>query len=158
MKFETAVLPSQKAVLPGQKAVFIFGCFSHVWVCHNSIQFAFKDTPPIAKMSIALLFSKSVFLARDGQFTYALTVSYLDLFSHWINCIWDYHRHTSGFNLVFRVPSKMEGVPHLRLRSSLWSSETLSTGMASVSAQQQFMMVKPKDEEDEALMQEYNDP
>lgn len=43
-----------------------------------------------------------------------------------------------------------------RLRSALWSSETLVRGMNSVNNQGSSMLLKPKDEEDQDLLAEYN--
>lgn len=44
-----------------------------------------------------------------------------------------------------------------RLRSALWSSETLVHGMNSVNNQgSSMLLLKPKDEEDEDLLAEYN--
>ena len=45
-----------------------------------------------------------------------------------------------------------------RLRSALWSSETLVHGMRNVNNQSCSMMLKPKDEEDGDLVNEYNAP
>lgn len=42
-----------------------------------------------------------------------------------------------------------------RLRSALWSSETLVTGMKSVKGQQFSMMTLVKDEQDKELALEY---
>lgn len=43
-----------------------------------------------------------------------------------------------------------------RLRSAFWSSETLVRGMNSVNNQGSSMLLKPKDEEDQDLLAEYN--
>ncbi len=43
-----------------------------------------------------------------------------------------------------------------RLRSAVWSSETLVTGMRAIDQQQKGMMIQLKDEEDKDLVDEYN--
>ena len=50
----------------------------------------------------------------------------------------------------------MEG-GHRRLRSALWSSETLAKGLGAIDIQQS-LLVEPKDEEDEELVQEFLAP
>lgn len=45
-----------------------------------------------------------------------------------------------------------------RLRSALWSSETLLTGMKSVQGQEFSMMAFVKDEQDQELVREYEAP
>ena len=49
----------------------------------------------------------------------------------------------------------VKGEPHSRLRSAVWSSETLVTGIKAIQAQQDTMMVKTEDEQDAALEKEY---
>ena len=46
--------------------------------------------------------------------------------------------------------------PHRRLRSAMWSSDTLVKGMSSVQNQPNFMMVKTED--DSELLREYQVP
>ena len=46
--------------------------------------------------------------------------------------------------------------PHRRLRSAMWSSDTLVKGMSSVQNQPNFMMVKTED--DSELLNEYHVP
>lgn len=43
-----------------------------------------------------------------------------------------------------------------RLRSAVWSSETLVQGMQAIGQQQEGMMIRLKDEEDRELADEYN--
>lgn len=48
------------------------------------------------------------------------------------------------------------GQPHKRLRSAIWSSETLVSGMRAVSSQPTGLLVK--NEEDQTLLDEYEVP
>lgn len=54
------------------------------------------------------------------------------------------------------MPFNPSGSPYKRLRSAVWSSETLAVGVRAVQSQPTSMMLlKPKDEEDEDLHKEY---